>query len=52
MTTFKISNQQRLTLTIVNLARKSINDNTYASMCHIDETQIGSNGSVIDVIFA
>jgi thymidine kinase len=49
MIIFKISNQQRLTLTIGNSARGSIDGNLYSLMRNISETQIQSNRSVIGV---
>lgn len=44
----QVNNQQRLTLTIGNPVRSSINNNLYTFMCH-DGTQTGTNQNVIDI---
>ena len=49
LNTFKISNDQRLTLTIGNPVNRSIDDDSYSLMCHFDKMQIPSNRSVIGV---
>jgi hypothetical protein len=49
LATIPLNNQQRLTITIGNPARDSIDDNLYTYMCHIDETQIQTNENVIDI---
>ena len=49
LTSIRLDNQQRLTLTIGNPKRTSIDENLYASMCLFDGDLVESNGSIIEV---
>ena len=49
LTTIQLSSQQRLTLTIGNPDRASVDDKLYTSMCHFVETSKEFHSGAIDV---
>lgn len=49
LTIHQLNNQPRLTLTIGNPVRSSVDDEFYRSMCHVNATTRQSEESVIDV---